>query len=54
MEAVGDGVYVAECARCSDDPWAKVAILYIYIYIYYKYIYIYIINIYIYISFVKL
>ena len=37
---------VAEYARCSDDPWAKVAIVYIYIYIYiyicYKKIYIYI------------
>ena len=24
---------VAEYARCSDDPWAKVAVVYIYIYI---------------------
>ena len=28
----GEGVCVAEYARCSDDPWAKVAVVYIYIY----------------------
>ena len=37
---------MAEYARCSDDPWAKVAVVYIYIYIYkymcYNQIYIYI------------
>ena len=33
MDAVVS-VCVAEYARYSDDPWAKVAVVYIYIYIY--------------------
>ena len=36
---------MAEYARCSDDPWAKVTVIYIYIYVcvcvLYPYIYIY-------------
>ena len=31
---------VAEYARCLDDPWAKVAVVYIYLYVLYPYIYI--------------
>ena len=31
---------VAEYARCSDDPWAKVAVVYIHLYVFYPYIYI--------------
>ena len=41
---------VVEYARYSDDPWAKVAVVYIYIYMCYIHIYIYI-YIYIYIRF---
>ena len=31
---------VAEYARYSDDPWAKVVVVYIYLYVLYPYIYI--------------
>ena len=34
-------VCVAEYARCSDDPWATVAVVYIYLYVFYPYTYIY-------------
>ena len=36
----GAGVCVAEYARYSDDPWAKVVVVYIYIYMCYIHIYI--------------